>query len=119
VAAYNCGPGNVDKAIRRSGSRDFWKLQYYLPTESMNHVKKFISTHYVFEGEGGITTVTKDETKDLIMQKISNLTEEEMKEFQQRLDIAVRLHYKTPYTEIEKELGVSSTTIARVSKYLK
>ena len=47
------------------------------------------------------------------------LTEEEMKEFQQRLDIAVRLHYKTPYTEIEKELGVSSTTIARVSKYLK
>lgn len=47
------------------------------------------------------------------------LTQEEMKEFQQRLDIAVRLHYKTPYTEIEKELGVSSTTIARVSKYLK
>ena len=47
------------------------------------------------------------------------LTEDEMKEFQQRMDIAVRLHYKTPYTEIEKELGVSSTTIARVSKYLK
>ena len=47
------------------------------------------------------------------------LTEEEMKEFQQRLDIAVRLHYKTPYTAIEKELGASSTTIARVSKYLK
>lgn len=77
VAAYNCGPGNVDKAIKRSGSRDFWKLQYYLPTESMNHVKKFISTHYVFEGEGGITTVTKDETKELIMQQISTLSEEE------------------------------------------
>lgn len=79
VAAYNCGPGNVDKAIRRSGSRDFWKLQYYLPTESMNHVKKFISTHYVFEGEGGITTVTKDETKDLLLTKISNLNEDELK----------------------------------------
>ena len=47
------------------------------------------------------------------------LTEEEMKEFQQRLDIAVRLYYKTPYTEIEKELGVSSKTVARVSKFLK
>ncbi len=47
------------------------------------------------------------------------LTIEEMKEFQQRFDIAVRLYYKTPYTKIEKELGVSSTTIARVSKYLK
>ncbi len=79
VAAYNCGPGNVDKAIRRSGSRDFWKLQYYLPTESMNHVKKFISTHYVFEGEGGITTVTKDETKDLLLTKISTMNEDELK----------------------------------------
>ncbi|MBN8688772.1 MAG: lytic transglycosylase domain-containing protein [Chitinophagales bacterium] len=78
IAAYNCGAGNVDKAIRRSGSRDFWKLQYYLPTESMNHVKKFISTHYVFEGEGGITTVTKDETKDLLSKKITELSEEEM-----------------------------------------
>lgn len=78
VAAYNCGPGNVDKAIKRSGSRDFWKLQYYLPTESMNHVKKFISTHYVFEGEGGITTVTREETRDLILQKISTLSEEEL-----------------------------------------
>lgn len=77
VAAYNCGPGNVDKAIKRSGSRDFWKLQYYLPTESMNHVKKFISTHYVFEGEGGITTVTKDETRELMQQQISALSEEE------------------------------------------
>ncbi len=78
VAAYNCGPGNVDKAIKRSGSRDFWKLQYYLPTESMNHVKKFISTHYVFEGEGGITTVTKEETRDLLIQKISTLSEDEI-----------------------------------------
>ena len=77
VAAYNCGPGNVDKAIKRSGSRDFWKLQYYLPTESMNHVKKFISTHYVFEGEGGITTVTKEETRELMQQQISALSEED------------------------------------------
>ena len=43
VAAYNGGPGNVDKAIRNSGgSKDFWTLQYHLPVESMNHVKKFI-----------------------------------------------------------------------------
>lgn len=78
VAAYNCGPGNVDKAIRRSGSRDFWKLQYYLPTESMNHVKKFISTHYVFEGEGGITTLTKEETHALTLKKAGSLSEEEL-----------------------------------------
>lgn len=46
------------------------------------------------------------------------LTEDEMKEFQQRFDIAVRLYYKTSYTQIEKELWVSSTTVARVSKFL-
>lgn len=79
IAAYNCGPGNVDKAIRRSGSRDFWRLQYFLPTESMNHVKKFISTHYVFEGEGGLTTVTREETKELMLDKISTLSEEDLK----------------------------------------
>jgi len=49
IAAYNGGSGRVNSAIRRSGSRDFWKLQYYLPTESKNHVKKFIATHYIME----------------------------------------------------------------------
>ena len=62
IAAYNGGEGAVNRAIRLSGSRDFWKLQRYLPAESMNHVKKFIATHYVFEGEGGATTLTRQET---------------------------------------------------------
>ena len=51
IAAYNGGPGAVNAAIRKSGSRNFWKLQYYLPEESRNHVKKFIATHYVMETE--------------------------------------------------------------------
>lgn len=63
IAAYNAGPGNVQKAIARSGSRNFWDLQYYLPAETRNHVKKFIGTHYIFEGQGGLTTLTKAETK--------------------------------------------------------
>lgn len=62
IAAYNGGPGNVLKAIKRSGSRNFWNLQYYLPAESRMHVKKFIGTHYIFEGQGGLTTLTKEET---------------------------------------------------------
>ena len=64
IAAYNGGPGNVYSAIRKSGSRNFWDLQYYLPAESRTHVKKFIGTHYVFEGQGGITTLTKEEAKE-------------------------------------------------------
>ena len=50
LAAYNGGPGPVYSAIRKSGSRNFWKLQAYLPRESRDHVKKFIATRYFFEG---------------------------------------------------------------------
>jgi membrane-bound lytic murein transglycosylase D len=62
IAAYNGGPGVVNSAIRRSGSRNFWELQRFLPAESRNHVKKFIATHYIMEGQGGLTTLTKGET---------------------------------------------------------
>ena len=79
IAAYNGGSGSVDHAIRRSGSRNFWNLQNYLPEESRNHVKKFIATHYIMEGNGGITTVTKEEAKDLVPGNGKNLlTEEEI-----------------------------------------
>jgi membrane-bound lytic murein transglycosylase D len=61
IAAYNGGTANVYHAIRRSGSRDFWQLQYYLPAESRIHVKKFIGTQYSFEGQGSITTLTRAE----------------------------------------------------------
>ncbi|MEI9807627.1 MAG: transglycosylase SLT domain-containing protein [Bacteroidota bacterium] len=75
IAAYNGGPGKVNAAIKKSGSRDFWTLQQYLPAESKNHVKKFIATHYIMEGQGGITTATKVEGKDLTAG--SPLSEEE------------------------------------------
>ena len=63
VAGYNGGAGRVKQAIRKTGSRDFWQLQYHLPEETRNHVKKFIATHYVMEGSGGWTTMTAAETK--------------------------------------------------------
>jgi len=81
VAAYNGGAGRVRQAIRKAGSRDFWQLQYYLPEETRNHVKKFIGTHFLFEGSGGWTTMTAGETQ---IQKtaraviVPQLTEEEL-----------------------------------------
>jgi len=64
IAAYNGGTGNVYKAMKKSHSKDFWNLQYYLPAESRNHVKKFIGTEYTFEGQGSVTTLTRDEATD-------------------------------------------------------
>ena len=56
MAAYNGGPGRVNAAIKKSGSKNFWNLQYYLPEESRTYVKRFIATHYIMEGTGGVTT---------------------------------------------------------------
>lgn len=72
IAAYNGGPGNVNSAIRKSGSKNFWRLQYYLPEESRNHVKKFIATHYIMEGAGGVTTLTKSEAEDALFLTATN-----------------------------------------------
>ena len=47
IAAYNCGPGNINRAIRRSGGkRDFWDIYYYLPRETRGHVPAFIAAAY-------------------------------------------------------------------------
>jgi membrane-bound lytic murein transglycosylase D len=73
IAAYNGGPGKVNSAIRKSGSRNFWDLQYYLPAESRKHVKKFIATHYIMEGEAGLTTLTKHETDVLLASSNSSV----------------------------------------------
>ena len=50
VAAYNGGAGRLSKAIEKKKTKDFWALQYELPLETRNHVKKFIATHAMFEG---------------------------------------------------------------------
>ena len=68
VAAYNSGPGYVLNAIKKSGSRNFWKLQNFLPKETRLHVKRFIATHYYFEGGGSLVTLGKVETEKYLKQ---------------------------------------------------
>ena len=58
IAAYNCGPGNVNKALRRAGidmdnpnaaaiQKDFWSIYYNLPAETRGYVPAFIAANYV------------------------------------------------------------------------
>lgn len=49
LAAYNSGPGNVTKAIRRSGSKNYWNLRDFLPRETASYVPLFYTTMYLFE----------------------------------------------------------------------
>lgn len=47
IAAYNCGPGNINKAIHRSGGeKDYWRLYPYLPAETRGYVPAFIAANY-------------------------------------------------------------------------
>lgn len=47
LAAYNSGPGRVNAAIKRAHSRDFWKIQPFLPKETQNYVPAFIAATYI------------------------------------------------------------------------
>lgn len=50
IAAYNAGPGNVNRAIRRAGGvKDFWLIRHFLPRETQNYVPAFIAVTYVME----------------------------------------------------------------------
>lgn len=50
IAAYNCGPGNVNRAIRRSGGKtNYWEIYYRLPRETRGYVPAFIAAMYTFE----------------------------------------------------------------------
>jgi membrane-bound lytic murein transglycosylase D len=99
LAAYNGGPKPVYTAIRESGSKNFWVLQDYLPSESREHVKKFIATHYYFEGRGSETTLTRAE----------NI------EYKRTVNAFVKSHY-TP--AISEKLKIKSNNTYKTRKYL-
>ncbi|MBQ5663725.1 MAG: transglycosylase SLT domain-containing protein [Bacteroidaceae bacterium] len=58
IAAYNCGPGNVKKAIIRSGGKtNFWQIYRFLPRETRGYIPAFIAVNYImnYYEEHGIT----------------------------------------------------------------
>ena len=83
LAAYNCGPGNVNKAIRRAnGATDYWTLYYYLPRETRGYVPAFIAANYVMnyycehgicplESELPVHTDTIQISKDLNLNQVA------------------------------------------------
>ncbi len=63
LAAYNCGPGNVNRAIKRAGGNtDYWEIMQYLPRETRNYVPAYIATMYImnFHKEHNIQSLETD-----------------------------------------------------------
>lgn len=63
IAAYNCGPGNVNRAIKRSGGKtNYWEIYYRLPRETRGYVPAFIAAAYVmnFYQEHNLTPLVPD-----------------------------------------------------------
>lgn len=60
LASYNAGPGNVSKAIRRSGgSQNYWNIRRNLPRETANYVPAFLATMYIYEYKKELGIVPK------------------------------------------------------------
>ncbi|MCF0159978.1 MAG: transglycosylase SLT domain-containing protein [Bacteroidaceae bacterium] len=85
IAAYNCGPGNVNKAIHRAGDvMDYWKIYNYLPKETRGYVPSYIAANYImnyycdhnicpYESRLPAQTDTLQVTKNLYMEQIEEL----------------------------------------------
>src|SRR5690606_14423553 len=95
LAAYNSGPGNVSKAIRRSGGKtDYWDLRSFLPRETAGYVPAFLATMYIFEyaKEHGfqkqgtripyVATDTIKIKQQITLQQVAELTNLEMEELE-------------------------------------
>ena len=109
IAAYNGGPGRVYSAIRKSGSRNFWDLQYYLPEESRNHVKKFIATHYIMEtgdkAKGGLADTTFDYSSLSIVNGISTASHLPTAQKPAMLEMPVSGRYKAAIIARNIDMG--------------
>lgn len=85
LAAYNCGPGNVNKAIRRAnGATDYWTIYPFLPRETRGYVPAFIAANYIMtyycehgicpmESELPLMTDTLQIQQDLHLQQVADV----------------------------------------------
>ena len=85
LAAYNCGPGNVNKAIRRAGgATDYWEIYHFLPRETRGYVPAFIAANYIMtyycehgicpmKSELPLATDTIQINKDLHLQQVAEV----------------------------------------------
>ncbi|WP_229130232.1 lytic transglycosylase domain-containing protein [Ancylomarina sp. 16SWW S1-10-2] len=112
IAAYNCGPGNVNKAIRRSGGKkNYWDIYYRLPKETRGYVPAFIAALYSFNfhAEHGLyprpnqfpevcdTIMVKEQLHFDQIAKFANVSKEKLRELNPQFRADIIPAYNKPY----------------------
>ena len=93
LAAYNCGPGNVRKAIRRSQAEEFWDMKGYLPSETRRYIPKYVAISYVMNYSHMHDLYPKVDNDPYTL-------------------ATVKIHDYTTFTQISKLTGMSKSQIA-------
>ena len=133
IAAYNCGPGNINKAIARSGGkRDFWEIYYNLPRETRGYIPSLIAVIYVMNYyeqhglrpsrlESPVRTDTVMLDRDVLMHYVARATDLDMEALRQlnpqyRVDLipasSGRLALTLPTTKIEAFIRAQDSVYA-------
>ncbi|NRB59569.1 MAG: LysM peptidoglycan-binding domain-containing protein [Winogradskyella sp.] len=138
LAAYNSGPGNVNKAIRRSGGyQNYWNIRPFLPRETAGYVPSFLATMYIFEfaKEHGfkperppfqhVQTDTVHVKQMITLDQVSEVTGVNIEELQflnpsYKLDIIPKIEGKTYALRLPREvIGIFTTHEEKIYAFAK
>ncbi|WP_411893972.1 LysM peptidoglycan-binding domain-containing protein [Winogradskyella sp. A2] len=138
LAAYNSGPGNVNKAIRRSGGyKNYWNIRSNLPRETAGYVPSFLATMYIFEyaEEHGfkperptfqhIETDTVHVKQMISLDQVSEVTGVNIEELQflnpsYKLDIIPKVEGKTYALRLPREaIGIFTSNEDKIYAFAK
>lgn len=138
LAAYNSGPGNVNKAIRRSGGyKNYWNIRPNLPRETAGYVPAFLATMYIFEyaEEHGfkperppfqlIQTDTVHVKQMITLDQVAETTGVNIEELQflnpsYKLDIIPKIEGKTYVLRLPREaIGVFTSNEEKIYAFAK
>ena len=114
VAAYNCGPVPVMRAIERTGSHSFWDIKKYLPRETQGHVLAFVATASIFEkmkqfiGAGQLPEDFKFGNEETVAGKVAVVTPPKPVFTKEELDAMAIVRISEPMSAelLQSELGI-------------
>lgn len=97
LAAYNCGAGNVQKAIRAAGSKDFWAIREHLPSQTQVYVPRFIAAAYLAE------YYTQHDLQP------------EFPEYDMRFTRTIKVYSQLPLSKVASITGISINVIRKLN----